>query len=113
MGRNRAYTGSITIGGTELSELDPSALMRQVTYVGHQSYLFRGTGRENLLAAKPSATDEELWRALETTQLAGYLHSEQGLETRLTEQASNLSGGQRQRLALARPPARCTRLYLR
>lgn len=112
MGRNRAYTGSITIGGTELSELDPSALMRQVTYVGHQSYLFRGTVRENLLAAKPSATDEELWRALETTQLAGYLHSEQGLETRLTEQASNLSGGQRQRLALARALLHDARIYI-
>lgn len=112
MGRNRAYTGSITIGGTELSELDPSALMRQVTYVGHQSHLFRGTVRENLLAAKPSATDEELWRALETTQLAGYLHSEQGLETRLTEQASNLSGGQRQRLALARALLHDARVYI-
>lgn len=112
MGRNRAYIGSITIGGTELSELDPSALMRQVTYVGHQSYLFRGTVRENLLAAKPSATDEELWRALETTQLAGYLRSEQGLETRLTEQASNLSGGQRQRLALARALLHDARVYI-
>lgn len=112
MGRNRAYTGSITIGGTELSELDPSALMRQVTYVGHQSYLFRGTVRENLLAAKSSATDEELWRALETTQLAGYLRSEQGLETRLTEQAPNLSGGQRQRLALARALLHDARVYI-
>lgn len=112
MGRNRTYTGSITIGGTELSELDPSALMRQVTYVGHQSYLFRGTVRENLLAAKPSATDEELWRALETTQLAGYLRSEQGLETRLAEQASNLSGGQRQRLALARALLHDARIYI-
>ncbi|WP_417057893.1 ABC transporter ATP-binding protein/permease [Enorma massiliensis] len=112
MGRNRTYTGSITIGGTELSGLGPSALMRQVTYVGHQSYLFRGTVRENLLAAKPSATDEELWRALETTQLAGYLRSEQGLETRLTEQASNLSGGQRQRLALARALLHDARIYI-
>lgn len=112
MGRNRTYTGSITIGGTELSELDPSTLMRQVTYVGHQSYLFRGTVRENLLAAKPSATDEELWRALETTRLAGYLRSEQGLETRLTEQASNLSGGQRQRLALARALLHDARIYI-
>lgn len=112
MGRNRAYTGSITIGGTELSELDPSTLMRQVTYVGHQSYLFRGTVRENLLAAKPSATDEELWRVLETTRLAGYLRSEQGLETRLTEQASNLSGGQRQRLALARALLHDARVYI-
>ena len=112
MGRNRTYTGSITIGDTELSELNPSALMRQVTYVGHQSYLFRGTVRENLLEAKPSATDEELWRALETTRLAGYLHSEQGLETRLTEQASNLSGGQRQRLALARALLHDARVYI-
>ena len=112
MGRNRVYTGSVTVGGVELSELDPADLMRQVTYVGHAGYLFRGTVRENLLAAKPDATDDELWRALEATRLAGFLRAGKGLDTRLTEQASNLSGGQRQRLALARALLHDSRVYI-
>lgn len=112
MGRNRGYTGSVTVGGVELSELDPADLMRQVTYVGHAGYLFRGTVRENLLAAKPDATDDELWRALEATRLAGFLRAGEGLDTRLTEQASNLSGGQRQRLALARALLHDSRVYI-
>lgn len=112
MGRNRGYTGSVSVGGAELADIDPADLMRHVTYVGHQSYLFRGTVRENLLAAKPDATDGELWEALEATRLAGFLRAEQGLETRLTEQAANLSGGQRQRLALARALLHDTRVYI-
>lgn len=112
MGRNRGYTGSLSVGGVELSGIDPADLMRHVTYVGHQSYLFRGTVRENLLAAKPGATDDELWEALERTRLAGFLRAGQGLETRLAEQASNLSGGQRQRLALARALLHDARVYI-
>lgn len=112
MGRNRGYTGSLSVGGVELSEIDAADLMRHVTYVGHQSYLFRGTVRENLLAAKPGATDDELWEALERTRLAGFLRAGQGLETRLAEQASNLSGGQRQRLALARALLHDARVYI-
>ena len=112
MGRNRGYTGSVSVGGAELADIDPADLMRHVTYVGHQSYLFRGTVHENLLAAKPDATDGELWEALEATRLAGFLRTEQGLETRLTEQAANLSGGQRQRLALARALLHDTRVYI-
>ena len=112
MGRNRGYTGSLAVGGVELSEIDPADLMRHVTYVGHQSYLFRGTVRENLLVARPDATDDELWEALERTRLAGFLRAGQGLETRLAEQASNLSGGQRQRLALARALLHDARVYI-
>lgn len=112
MGRNRGYTGSLAVGGVELSEIDPADLMRHVTYVGHQSYLFRGTVRENLLAARPGATDDELWEALERARLAGFLRAGQGLETRLAEQASNLSGGQRQRLALARALLHDSRVYI-
>jgi ABC-type multidrug transport system fused ATPase/permease subunit len=51
---------------------------------------------------KPSATDEELWVALEQANVANFLRSENGLDTPLMESAANLSGGQRQRLALAR-----------
>jgi ABC-type transport system involved in cytochrome bd biosynthesis fused ATPase/permease subunit len=102
MGRNRGYTGSITVGGVELRELAEESLMKNFTYVSHQSYLFKGTVRDNLLMGKPNATDEELWSALERANLADFLRGENGLDTTLTESAANLSGGQRQRLALAR-----------
>lgn len=102
MGRNRGYRGSVKIGGTELSEIKESELMKNITYVSHKSYLFKGTIRENLLLGKPKASDGELWEILERVNLANFLRAADGLDTFLKEKASNLSGGQRQRLALAR-----------
>ena len=102
MGRNKGYTGSVTIGGVELRKVNESSLLRNITYVGHQSYLFKGTVRDNLLMSRPSASDDELWEVLERVHLAGFLKAEQGLDTPLLEKAGNLSGGQCQRLALAR-----------
>lgn len=102
MGRNKGYIGSVTVGGIELSEINEESLMQSFTYISHQSYLFKGTVRDNLLMGKPDASDNELWAALERVNLDGFLKSEDGLDTRLTEKTGNLSGGQRQRLALAR-----------
>ena len=101
-GKNRGYTGIVTLGSIPLTEVSEEALMRTVTYIGHASYLFKGSVRENLLMGKPNATDAELWAMLDKVNLADFLRSENGLDTLLTEQAGNLSGGQRQRLALAR-----------
>ena len=102
MGRNRGYTGSVSVGGVELKDINESSLLRNITYISHQSYLFKGTVRDNLFMGKPSASDDELWAVLERVNLAGFLKAEQGLETPLLEKAGNLSGGQCQRLALAR-----------
>ncbi len=102
MGRNRGYTGSLQIGGAELTDIAEASLMKNITYISHQSYLFKGTVRENLRMGRSNATDEELWVALEKMKLAGLLRQEKGLDTSLSEQGANLSGGQRQRLALAR-----------
>lgn len=102
MGRNKGYTGKITVGRTALSEISEASLMKNFTYISHQSYLFKGTVRENLLMARPDAEDDTLWNVLEQVNLADFLRSEKGLETQLNEKASNLSGGQCQRLALAR-----------
>ena len=112
MGRNRGYTGLLRVGGVELAEISDAALLAHVTYVGHQSYLFGGTVRDNLLMAAPQATDDELWEALERTRLAAFLRGEQGLDTMLTERAANLSGGQRQRLAIARALLHDTPVYV-
>ena len=112
MGRNRGYTGSVTVGGVELREVNESSLLRNITYVSHQSYLFKGTVRDNLLMGKPSATDDELWAVLERVNLSAFLKAEQGLDTPLLEKASNLSGGQCQRLALARALLHDSPIYI-
>ena len=101
MGRNRGYKGTIRIGDIELSDIAESSLMQNITYISHNSYLFKGTIRENLLMGNPNATEDEMWAVLEQTNLAAFLRNEEGLDTKLAEKASNLSGGQCQRLALA------------
>ena len=102
MGRNKGYTGSVTIGGKELNKISETSLMQNLTYVSHQSYLFKGTVRDNLLIGCPKATDTQLWSVLDRVNLSSFLKSEKGLDTLLSEKASNLSGGQCQRIALAR-----------
>ena len=112
MGRNKEYTGKVTVGGVPLSSIQEESLLRNITYISHQSYLFKGTVRENLLMGKPSASDEELWAVLSRVNLAAFLKAEQGLDTRLLEKASNLSGGQCQRLALARALLHDSPIYI-
>ena len=102
MGRNKGYSGEILVGGVPLREISEESLMENFTYISHNSYLFKGTVRENLLMARPNAGEDTLWQVLEQVNLADFLRSEKGLDTALNEKASNLSGGQCQRLALAR-----------
>ena len=102
MGRRTAYTGSVQIGGVEVTDIRSESLMQNMTYIGHQSYLFKGTVRENLCMGAPNANDDALWSVLERVYLAAFLRAENGLDTQLTERGENFSGGQRQRLALAR-----------
>ena len=92
----------MTIGGNSLSQISEASLMKHITYVGHNSYLFKGTVRQNLLMGSPDAKDDKLWEVLKEVNLADFLKGEDGLDTKLLEKASNFSGGQCQRLALAR-----------
>lgn len=112
MGRNKGYVGSIRIGGRELSEISEKSIMDSITYISHNSYLFKGTVRENLLMGKSSASDTELWNMLDRVRLSGFLRSENGLDTLISEGGGNLSGGQRQRLALARGLLHDTPIYI-
>ena len=112
MRRNTGYDGAITIGGVPLSSIHEESLMQTITYVGHESELFRGSVRDNLLMARKDASDEELWDALEHACAADFLRNADGLDTRLTEQAANLSGGQCQRIALARALLHDSPVYL-
>ena len=112
MGRNRGYAGEVRIGGVALADIAEADLFAHITYVGHASHLFKGTVRENLLMARPSAPDEVLWSMLEQVRLAAFFRGEDGLDTELAEGAANLSGGQRQRLALARALLHDTPIYI-
>lgn len=102
MGRNSGYTGMVKVGAVDYRQIPEAGLMQNITYVSHQSYLFRGTVRENLCMGCPEASEKELWQVLEKVRLADFLKGEQGLETPVLEKGSNFSGGQCQRLALAR-----------
>ena len=81
MGRDKGYTGSVTIGGAELRDISEHSLMQNITYVSHQSYLFKGTVRDYLRMGQPGVSDDELWNALTQVNLADFLKREAGLDT--------------------------------
>ena len=112
MGRNKGYRGNITIQGQELSEVSEKSLMDHITLVSHNSYLFKGTVRENLNMGKAGASEEEMCAVLEKVNLLGFLQEQQGLDTPILERGSNFSGGQCQRLALARALLHDTPVYI-
>lgn len=101
-GRKDAYRGSVRIGGVELRDVTAASLMRAVTLVPTNGYLFAGTLRDNLLFAQPNATDTELLRALDRTRVAAFVRANGGLDMVINEGGTNLSGGQRQRVCMAR-----------
>ena len=95
--------GRVTIGGRDVRELRQQDVRRTFALAGQEAHVFNSTIRENLLLARPEATDDELFAALGRARLADWaLSLPLGLETLVGEQGSRLSGGQRQRLVLAR-----------
>ena len=111
-GSRTGYTGSVTLGGVPVQELQQEQRLRTLTLVPHNAAIFKGTVESNLRMAKPDASETELWNALEQVNLADFCRSQNGLQTALHEGGSNLSGGQRQRLAMARALLHDTPIYL-
>ena len=111
-GTTKGYSGSITIGGVEIKDIDEKTLMNNITAVNFNSYIFSGTVRENMLIADKSAGDEKMIEALKMVNLWSFLSEQDGLDTKLNQQGSNFSGGQRQRLAIARALLHNTPIYV-
>lgn len=111
-GTTKGYSGSITIGGVEIRDIDEKTLMNNITAVNFNSYIFVGTVKENLLIADSNASDEKMIDALKMVNLWSFLSEQDGLDTKLNQQGSNFSGGQRQRLAIARALLHNTPIYV-
>ena len=95
--------GSITIDGHDLRDLTFDSLRQTVGVVSQETYLFHGSVRENLLFAKPNATQEDLEEAARAARIHDHLASlEEGYDTVVGERGYRFSGGEKQRLAIAR-----------
>jgi ATP-binding cassette subfamily B multidrug efflux pump len=95
--------GSLLIAGVEVSELDPAALSAAIGLVPQKPYLFSGTVASNLRYGNQSASDDDLWQALDIAQARDFVERmPEGLDSRIAQGGTNVSGGQRQRLAIAR-----------
>ncbi|MFF4568476.1 ABC transporter ATP-binding protein [Streptomyces sp. NPDC001410] len=95
--------GAVRIGGTDVRDLTAASLRATLGMVTQDGHLFHDTVRANLLLARPTATDEELWDALGRARLAEVVRSlPDGLDTVVGERGYRLSGGERQRMTIAR-----------
>ena len=106
-------TGNNSTQRYQINELSIESLTREIAIVAAQSHLFAGTLRDNLLMAKPDATESELWQALEAAHISDFVRAQsQELGLAIEQGASNLSGGQKQRIAIARALLREPAVYI-
>lgn len=95
--------GVVRVSGQSLAEVSASSLRASVALISQDVFLFEGTIRENILSARPDASEEELERAIELSQLDQVLSVlPNGIDARVGPNGNTLSGGQKQRVGVAR-----------
>ncbi|QDR83232.1 thiol reductant ABC exporter subunit CydC [Sporomusa termitida] len=106
-------SGQLLLNGVDIRDYDPASVRQALSVVSQDTYLFNATIRDNILLAKPAATETELKNALIGAQLEEFLaRLPQGLETRTGQNGLALSGGERQRIALARALLKAAPIWL-
>ncbi len=96
-------TGSISIDGHDLRDYELDDLRERIALVAQDTYLFNSSLRDNLMVARPEASEADVRRAVEMAGLARFVDSlPEGLDTKVGERGAQLSGGQRQRVAIGR-----------
>jgi ATP-binding cassette subfamily C protein LapB len=96
-------SGALLIDETDMRQIDPADLRRNVSYMGQDTALMSGTIRENIVMGCPGATDEEVLKIAELTGVHDFVRRNQmGYDAPVGERGEGLSGGQRQSVALAR-----------
>lgn len=95
--------GKITVGGKDISRVDPETLLGSYSIVFQDVTLFNNTVKENIRIGKKGATDEEVFAAAEAAQCTEFIRKlPRGWDTDIGENGSKLSGGERQRISIAR-----------
>nr|WP_314632229.1 ABC transporter ATP-binding protein/permease [uncultured Mogibacterium sp.] len=112
LGKNHNYRGCIKVNGIEHQEITSKSIMNNFTMIGHNSWIFKGTVRDNLMMGNPNATESEMLEVLDKVNLRSFLEAQNGLDTKVKSNATNFSGGQKQRLALARALLHDTPVYI-
>lgn len=105
-------SGKVRLNGHDVRDLSLQEINDQVALVPQKAVLFKGTIRDNLKYGDLTASDEQLWHALEIAQAADFIKNEQGLDTKVEQRGDNFSGGQKQRLAIARALVKDASIYI-
>lgn len=112
MGYYDDYQGQLNYNGKQVNKISHCCLMERITMVEHDSYIFAGTVRSNLLDGNSYSDDAMMINVLKQVNLWNYFKGIAGLDSEIEERGNNLSGGQKQRLSIARALLHNTKVYI-